>query len=170
MKANILKGKIVTTQVLRIAILTLSDSRDVASDKAGLAVRQMIETAGWQQVAYQLLPDDRQQIASRLAAWADDEGIDVILTVGGTGLSPRDVTPEATRDVIEREVPGIAEAIRAESWKIKHVTALSRAVCGIRGNSLILNLPGSTKGACESLSFVIDLLPHAFHTMQGGGH
>jgi len=157
-------------QALRVAILTLSDSRDQTSDKAGHSVREMIEDAGWQQVAYELLPDDRELIANKLVAWADQMSVDVILTVGGTGLSPRDLTPEATRDVIDREVPGIAEAIRADSWKIKHVTALSRAVCGMRSCTLILNLPGSSKGATESLSFVMDILPHAVHTMHGGGH
>jgi len=157
-------------RTLRVGILTLSDSRDASEDRAGAAVREMVEAQDWQQAAYRLLPDDRDLIAATLRDWADGEGLDLVLTVGGTGLSPRDVTPEATREVIEREVPGIAEAIRAESWRIKHVTALSRAVCGIRGRTLILNLPGSTKGAAESLGFVIDILPHAIHTMHGGGH
>ncbi len=159
-----------TQQPLNVGVLTLSDSRDASEDRAGAAILAMIKAQGWQQKAYALLPDERHLIVRTLTSWSDEEHLDLVLTVGGTGLSPRDVTPEATRDVIEREVPGLVEAIRAESWKIKHVTALSRAVCGVRGTTLMLNLPGSTKGAVESLGFVLDVLPHAIHTLHGGGH
>lgn len=157
-------------QTLSVAILTLSDTRDSATDTAGQMISVRISELGWNLLEYALLPDDQPRIAEQLRQWSDTLAVDIILTVGGTGLSPRDVTPEATRQVITHEVPGIAEAIRAESWKIKHVTALSRAVCGIRGNTLILNLPGSRKGAIESLDIVSDVLPHAIHTMHGGGH
>ena len=121
---------------------------------------------GWLASARDIVPDDRERIAAALRVWSARGDIDVILTTGGTGFAPRDVTPEATRDVVEREAPGLAEAIRAASLKITPHAMLSRAVSGIRGRTLILNLPGSPKGAVESLQVVADVLEHAVQLLQ----
>jgi molybdenum cofactor synthesis domain-containing protein len=113
-----------------------------------------------------LLPDDEPSIRGMLVAWADSGELDVILTTGGTGFSPRDVTPEATRAIIEREAPGLAESMRAASLKVTPHAMLSRIVTGIRGKTLILNLPGSPKGAVENLQVVIPVLPHAVQLLH----
>ena len=113
------------------------------------------------------MPDEKEQISAAIAELADDFGADVIFTTGGTGFAPRDVTPEATKAVIDREAPGIAEAIRAQSLAITNKAMLSRAVSGLRGKTLIVNLPGSPKAVKESIEVVIDVLPHAVETMSG---
>jgi molybdenum cofactor synthesis domain-containing protein len=113
-----------------------------------------------------ILPDEESAIRERLTAWADNAGLDVILTTGGTGFAPRDVTPEATRAVIERETPGLAEAMRAASLKVTPHAMLSRIVTGIRKKTLIINLPGSPKGAVENLQVVIPVLPHAIQLLH----
>ena len=153
---------------LRFGILTVSDrsSRGERADLGGPALADFVTSRGWLASARDIVPDDRERIASALRAWSARGDLDVILTTGGTGFAPRDVTPEATRDVIERDAPGLAEAIRAASLKITPHAMLSRAVSGIRGQTLILNLPGSPKGAVESLQVVADVLEHAVQLLR----
>ena len=153
---------------MRFGILTLSDrsSRGERADASGPALAHLIQAEGWSVVKQSLLPDEESAIRDLLAAWADSGEMDVILTTGGTGFSPRDVTPEATRAVIQRETPGLAEAMRAASLKVTPHAMLSRIVTGIRGKTLILNLPGSPKGAVENLQVVIPVLPHAIQLLQ----
>ena len=117
-----------------------------------------------------MVKDEREDIACAIAKAADDPCVDVVLTCGGTGLSPRDVTPEATRDVCDREVPGIAEGMRAYSLRITPRAMLSRALCMQRGTTLVINLPGSKKAACENWDGVVEVLPHAVSMMAGCGH
>ena len=153
---------------LRFGILTVSDrsSRGERADLGGPALADFVTSRGWLASTRDIVPDDRERIASALRAWSARGDLDVILTTGGTGFAPRDVTPEATRDVIERDAPGLAEAIRAASLKITPHAMLSRAVSGIRGQTLILNLPGSPKGAVESLQVVADVLEHAVQLLR----
>lgn len=157
---------------LRIGILTCSDtrSRGEAVDTAGPALKALAEERGWQVDAYRIEPDDRDYIARAIVEMADRQGIDVVFTCGGTGLGPRDVTPEATRDVCPRDVPGIAEAIRAGSLAVTRRAMLSRAVAAQRGTTLVINLPGSEKAARESFGFVADQIEHAALMAAGGGH
>ena len=153
---------------IRFGILTLSDrsARGERVDSSGPALAVLIQTEGWMVTKQSLLPDDEAAIRSQLVAWADSGDMDVILTTGGTGFSPRDVTPEATRAVIDRESPGLAEAMRAASLNITPHAMLSRVVTGIRGRTLIINLPGSPKGAVENLQVVVPVLPHAVQLLQ----
>lgn len=150
-------------QAIRSVVLTISDSasRCEREDLSGPAVVAELQSLKAGIVATEILPDDRELIAARLRHYADAGEANLIVTTGGTGLSPRDVTPEATRDVIEREAPGLAELMRAESLKITPLAALSRSVCGARGRTLIVNLPGSVRGARENLQAIARLLPHA---------
>jgi molybdopterin adenylyltransferase len=152
---------------LRFGILTLSDRsfRGERPDASGPALADLIRAGGWSVVKQALLPDDESAIREALVEWADGGEVDVILTTGGTGFAPRDVTPEATRRVIQREAPGLAEAMRAESLKKTPHAMLSRAVAGIRGRTLIINLPGSPKGAVENLQTVLPVLPHAVQVL-----
>jgi len=156
-------------QSLRAKILILSDLaiRGEREDRSGPAVRDVLESHGWQVTALELLPDEFDQIRARLEAWTDSEDCDAVLTSGGTGLAPRDVTPEATRSVIETEVPGLAELMRAAGTRSTPFAALSRAVAGVRKRKLIVNLPGSPRGARESLESIIQILPHAIDQIQG---
>ena len=153
---------------LRFGILTASDrsARGERPDASGPALSRLIQEQGWSVNRQALLPDDQSAIRDLLMSWADGGELDVILTTGGTGFSPRDVTPEATRLVIEREAPGLAEAMRAASLKITPHAMLSRIVTGIRKRTLIINLPGSPKGAVENLQVVIPVLPHAIQLLQ----
>ncbi len=153
---------------IRFGILTLSDrsSRGERADASGPALANLIQAEGWSVTKQALLPDELSAIRDLLVSWADSGDLDVILTTGGTGFSPRDVTPEATRAVIEREAPGIAEAMRAASLKITPHAMLSRVVAGIRGKILIINLPGSPKGAVENLQVVMSVLPHAVQLLH----
>ncbi len=153
---------------IRFGILTLSDrsSRGERADASGPALANLIQAEGWSVTKQALLPDELSAIRDLLVSWADSGDLDVILTTGGTGFSPRDVTPEATRAVIEREAPGIAEAMRAASLKITPHAMLSRVVAGIRGKILIINLPGSPKGAVENLQVVMPVLPHAIQLLH----
>jgi molybdopterin adenylyltransferase len=148
---------------LRIAILTISDrsSRGEREDVSGPVLEQKILEQGWQVVQTDILPDELMILRDRLATWADSGDLDVILTTGGTGFSPRDITPEATLAVIDRAAPGLAEAMRAASLQVTPHAMLSRATAGIRGQTLIINLPGSPKAARENLEVVIPVLPHA---------
>ena len=154
---------------IRFAILTLSDrsSRGDRADLSGPALANRIQAEGWLLVKEALLPDEESAIRETLSTWADSGEIDVILTTGGTGFSPRDVTPEATRAIIDREAPGLAEAMRAASLKVTPHAMLSRIVTGIRKKTLIVNLPGSPKGAVENLQVVVPVLPHAIQLLQG---
>jgi molybdenum cofactor synthesis domain-containing protein len=126
----------------------------------------LIQAEGWSVVKQSLLPDDESAIRQILISWADSGEMDVILTTGGTGFSPRDVTPEATRAVIDREAPGLAEAMRAASLKVTPHAMLSRIVTGIRKKTLMVNLPGSPKGAVENLQVIIPVLPHAVQLLH----
>lgn len=153
---------------IRFGILTLSDrsSRGERADASGPALMAAIQGEGWSVVKQEILPDEESAIREILASWANSLDVDVILTTGGTGFSPRDVTPEATRAVIEREAPGLAEAMRAASLKVTPHAMLSRIVTGIRGKTLIINLPGSPKGAVENLQVILPVIPHAIQLLR----
>ena len=153
---------------LRFGILTVSDrsSRGERPDLSGPALAELVTAQGWQVARTAILPDELISLRETLSAWADEGGLDVILTTGGTGFAPRDVTPEATRQVIEREAPGLAEAMRFESLKSTPPAMLSRALAGLRGRVLIVNLPGSPKGAVENLQVILPVLPHAVELLQ----
>ena len=153
---------------IRFGILTLSDrsARGQREDTSGPALVRLIQAEDWPVTKQALLPDHESAIRAILCEWADSGELDVILTTGGTGFAPRDVTPEATRAVIDRESPGLAEAMRAASLKITPHAMLSRIVTGIRKKTLIINLPGSPKGAVENLQVVIPILPHAVQLLQ----
>ncbi len=155
---------------IRAVVLTISDSaaQGEREDLSGPAVVAEIQTINAEIIATEILADERAHIADRLRYYADHGNTDLIVTTGGTGLSPRDITPEATRDVIEREAPGLAELMRMESLKITPLAALSRAVCGTRGKTLIVNLPGSVRGARENLAAITRLLPHAIALLTEG--
>lgn len=157
------------TSPLRAKILVLSDSAagGQRADLSGPAVRDALQARGWQVVAREVLPDDAGQIRRRLETWSDGDDCDALFTTGGTGLGPRDVTPEVTRRIIEREVPGLGELMRAEGLKKNRRAALSRGLVGVRNGKLIVNLPGSVRGAEESLAAILDLLPHAVDLVQG---
>lgn len=157
--------------VMRVAILTASDkgSRGEREDLSAQVIKEMITAAGGRVVAYDVVPDEKEILKLKMMEYADNARVDLILTTGGTGLSPRDVTPEATRAVIHREVPGIAEAMRAEGLKKTPHAMLSRAVAGHRGNTLIINLPGSPRAVRENLEVVLPAIPHALEILQGRG-
>ncbi len=153
---------------IRFGILTLSDrsSRGERADTSGPALAALIQTQGWSVVKESILADDESAIRAALTEWADSGELDVILTTGGTGFAPRDVTPEATRAVIQREAAGLAEAMRAESLKKTPHAMLSRAVAGIRGRTLIINLPGSPKGAVANMQTILAILAHAVQLLK----
>jgi molybdenum cofactor synthesis domain-containing protein len=163
MVGGFVKGRI------RTGILTLSDkgSRGERVDTSGAAVRELLAGIGGHVLRYEVLPDERGVIASTLAGWSDGGDLDLIVTSGGTGLSPRDVTVEATASVLDYQVPGMAEAMRAEGLRHTPMAMLSRALCGVRGRTLIVNLPGSEKGVRENLSVLLPVLPHAVATLRG---
>lgn len=154
------------------AVITVSDmgSRGLRQDTSGPAVRAMLEEAGFSVAHTAILPDEMEQISAELRDCADRRRIDLIVTTGGTGLSPRDVTPEATRAVLERGIPAIPVAMWMEGLKVTPRAMLSRAVAGIRGSSLLLNLPGSEKAARENLAAVIEALEHGLHMIAAEGH
>jgi molybdopterin adenylyltransferase len=147
-----------------VGIITVSDraARGEYDDRSGPIIKRLLsEQLGWQIADEAIVPDEQSQIADLLVRWADERRLALILTTGGTGFAPRDVTPEATRAVIEREAPGLAEAMRSASLQATPHAMLSRAVCGIRGSSLIINLPGSPKAVRENLVVLLPVLPHA---------
>ncbi|HUK31315.1 MAG TPA: MogA/MoaB family molybdenum cofactor biosynthesis protein [Candidatus Acidoferrum sp.] len=156
----------------RVAILTISDtaSRGERPDKSGPAVRERCLKLGWHIAIEEVLPDERAQISARLAALADSSDVSLILTTGGTGLGPRDSTPEATTEICSKIVPGLAEMMRERGRQSTPRAALSRAVVGVRGATIIANLPGSPKGAVESLDAIAELLPHAADVLRGARH
>jgi molybdopterin adenylyltransferase len=154
-----------------VGVLTISDGasqgerRDVSGENIRLLVAQLPEAVV---VESKIVPDEREQIAAALRDWCDEKHLHLILTTGGTGLAPRDVTPEATRAVIEREAQGIAEAMRSISLKYTPMAMLSRGVAGTRGRSLIINLPGSPKAVKECLEYILPVLPHAINLLIEG--
>jgi molybdenum cofactor synthesis domain-containing protein len=154
--------------MIRVGILTVSDrsSRGERPDASGPLLRQMAQQQGWTVERDSVVPDERDAIQAILVDWADVARLDLILTTGGTGFAPRDVTPEATCAVIEREAPGLAEAMRADSLRKTPHAMLSRAVCGIRGRTLVVNLPGSPKAAHENFETILPALPHAIALLQ----
>lgn len=153
----------------RVAIITSSDAGYAGEreDKSGPAIKEIAEKEGYQVVSMDILPDDRDMLARRMAQIADENLAELILTTGGTGFSARDVMPEATEDVIERRVPGIPETIRAYSMTITKRAMLSRATAGIRRQTLIINLPGSPKAVRESLEYIISALGHGIEILTG---
>jgi len=155
--------------MIRAAVLTISDSVTAGArvDRSGPAVRDRLEQLGWQVSLMDVLPDERDQISSRLAVLADGGQMSAIFTTGGTGVALRDVTPEATRAVIDREIPGLGELMRARGLKATPLAVLSRAVAGTRGRVLIVNLPGSPKGAVESLDAIVEVVPHVLELLRG---
>ncbi len=155
--------------MIRTAIITLSDkgSKGERVDESGRIIREMMESIGASVEHYEILPDDKQLIVEALARLSDSGSIDLILTTGGTGVAPRDVTPESTLAVIDRELPGMAEAMRAESLKKTPNAMISRAVAGIRKLTLIVNLPGSPRAVRENLAVILPALSHAVEKIKG---
>lgn len=153
----------------KVGILTISDLgfRGDREDTAGKAIRERMESLGWVIERYEILPDEKERISARLREWADEGDLQLVLTTGGTGFAERDVTPEATIEILEKHAPGIPEAMRAAGRRQTPTAILSRGVAGIRGRTLIVNLPGSRKGATESLEAILEALPHAIEVLMG---
>jgi molybdopterin adenylyltransferase len=153
---------------LRFGILTVSDrsARGERADLSGPALAEAVAEQGWAVVRQAIVPDEMDQIQERLRAWCDDGEIDVLLTTGGTGFAPRDVTPEATLAVIQRQAPGLGEAMRAASLSVTPHAMLSRATSGIRHHTLIVNLPGSPKAALENYQVILPVLAHAVQLLR----
>ena len=158
--------------MIRVAILTVSDlcSRGEREDISGQTIRDMLAGDRFEVCEYKVVADDEQDIKRQLMHFADEAKADIVITTGGTGLGPRDVTPEATAAVCEKMVPGIAEVMRAEGLKQTKNAMLSRGIAGVRGKTLVINLPGSPKGVRESLEAILDVLPHAIDMLLGKGH
>ena len=151
------------------AVLTISDSSSAGkrADRSGPAVRERLEQLGWSVSVMEIIPDEAPQISDRLATLADGGQISAIFTTGGTGLARRDVTPEATRAVVDREIPGFGELMRARGREFTPLASLSRSMAGTRGSVLIVNLPGSPKAAVESLDAIVELVPHVLELLRG---
>jgi molybdopterin adenylyltransferase len=154
---------------IRAAVITVSDrgSRGERADGSGPEIARILQAAGMEIVERRIVPDEKADIRRLLIEWSDHRWVDLIVTTGGTGVSPRDVTPDATREVIEREIPGMAEAMRSHSATVTPHAMISRALVGIRGRTLIVNLPGSPKGARENLAALMPALPHAIEKITG---
>ena len=155
---------------IRIAIVTCSDTRDMAADEAGAALEELIRAQGWTVASHEVVHDEVDEISAAIVRAADGNRSNIVITCGGTGLSLRDVTPEATRAVCDRDVPGIAEAMRAYSMTKTRRAMLSRAVCMQRGGTLVVNFPGSTKAARECWEGIADQFEHAVSMTAGAGH
>lgn len=155
--------------MIEAAVLTISDSAAAGrrSDRSGPAVRDRLEQLGWRVAIMDVLPDEVMGISERLRALADGGAVSAVFTTGGTGVALRDVTPEATRAVIDREIPGLGELMRARGLRATPMAVLSRAVAGTRGKVLIVNLPGSPKGAVESLDAIVEVVPHVLDLLRG---
>jgi len=155
--------------MMNLGILTISTKgwRGERRDDSGMAIRECLSPLDSQVVRYEVVPDEVDIIASKLSEWADDGSVDIILTTGGTGLGPRDVTPEATLSVVDKVVPGLTEAMRAETFHKTPFAILSRAVAGVRGECLIINLPGSPKAVRECLEVILPAIPHAIEIIKG---
>jgi len=156
----------------KVAVLTISDkcSKGQREDKSGRIVQELVKNLPGKVVKYELIPDEPDMIKEKLKSFCDDLKVDLVLTNGGTGFTSRDFTPEATKEVIEREVPGIPEAMRTECLKFTKRAMLSRAIAGIRGKTLIVNLPGSSRGAKESMEVILEGLPHGLDMIAGREH
>ena len=154
---------------MRLGIITISDkgSRGEREDLSGAVIKELMENAGAVTQQYDIIPDEAPVIAEKLAAWADSANFDVIVTTGGTGLAVRDVTPDATRTILDREIPGFGEMMRLETLKYTPMAILSRATAGTRGRTLIINLPGSPKAVRECLTAVLPVIPHAVEIITG---
>jgi molybdopterin adenylyltransferase len=154
---------------IRIGILTISDkgSRGERVDTSGPAIRDAVDDVDGEVALYEIVPDDRDTIAEYLRSWSDDDHVDVIFTTGGTGLTPRDVTVDATLDAVQWLVPGMAEAMRVEGLKHTPMAMLSRAVAGVRAKTLIVNLPGSEKAVRQNITVVLPVLQHAVDSIRG---
>lgn len=159
-----------TDESYTFGVLTLSDkgARGEREDTSGAMLCELLRGQGYVQAEYAVIPDRHELIVRTLRAWVDERSIDLVLTTGGTGVAPSDVTPEATMEVIERQVPGIAEAMRHASLEKTPNAVLSRGIAGIRGTSLIINLPGSRKAARENIEVVLPALRHALYKIKGG--
>ena len=151
-----------------LGILTVSTSgaQGQREDTSGQAIKEILEPQGYQVVRYEVVSDEKELIAERLSQWADSSDVDLIVTTGGTGLGHHDVTPEACLSVLDKEVPGLAEAMRANTLQFTPMAMLSRSVAGIRGHTLIITLPGSPKGVRECLDVVNSVLPHALELLK----
>ena len=160
------------SRLFKAAVLTASDkgSRGEREDKSGKIIIDLLKSGPFEIAHYEMIPDDFNMIKERLIKFCDELKVDLVLTTGGTGFSKRDITPEATLEIIEKEVPGIPEAMRAEGFKKTKRAMLSRGIAGLRGETLIINLPGSSRGAKESLEAIIDELPHGLEMFEGGEH
>jgi molybdenum cofactor synthesis domain-containing protein len=155
--------------MLAVGVLTISDkgARGERHDESGQAIVEALSVVDGYVVKHEIVPDEKDVIAEKLASWADEGEVNVILTTGGTGLSPRDVTPEATMSILDKYAPGFGEAMRAKTYPLTPMAMLSRAVAGVRGRCLIINLPGSPQGVVECLRVVLPLVPHAVAIIQG---
>ena len=155
--------------MFNLGILTISDKgwQGQRYDESGKVIRDSLSLLDSRVVKYEVIPDEANVIASKLAEWADEGGVDIILTTGGTGLSQRDVTPEATLSIVDKVVPGFAEAMRAKTFSMTPFAILSRAVAGVRKKCLIINLPGSPKGVRECLEIILPVIPHALEIIKG---
>ena len=159
--------------VFNLAILTISDAgaRGERADTSGDTISEMMAREGFRQVYRDIVPDEKELVSEKLASWCDDDEVDLVLTTGGTGLGPRDVTPEATLAIVDFQVPGITEAIRNRTIKNTPLAMLSRSVAGVRSGSLVINLPGSPVGVRECLEVAIPVIPHALEMIKGwAGH
>lgn len=156
-------------RAIRVAVLTISDSgfKGDREDTSGDAIQEITACEGYKQVFREIVPDEKDLIASRLREWCDGGEVDLVLTTGGTGLGPRDVTPEATAEVLDITVPGITEAIRVATMKKTPFAMLSRSIAGVRSKCLILNLPGSPKGVRECLEVAVPVLSHGLAMIEG---